>query len=121
MMVTMINPVMADQGELEFLGIKPNSRFPVQPKFRPIEEILDQVMAYQNADVVARLQRELNITEEEANLLFDDTQRFLYLTATYPGTWSPPKQVDKGWHEFLMFTRDYAEFCQRYFGHFIHH
>lgn len=120
-MVTMIDPIMADRGELEFLGIKPNSRFPVQPKFRPIEDILDQVMSYQNADVVARIKKEHGLTDEEAELLFDDTKRFLYLAATHSGNWSPPEQVDKGWHEFLMFTRDYAKFCRNYFGRFIHH
>ena len=93
----------------------------VKTKFRPVEELLDEVMDYENPDIVARMKKELGLIEEEANLLFDDTKRFLYLTAMYPGTWSPPKKVDKGWHEFLMFTKDYTEFCQRFFGRFIHH
>ena len=25
------------------------------------------------------------------------------------------------WHTFLLFTRDYADFCARYFGFFLHH
>jgi hypothetical protein len=25
------------------------------------------------------------------------------------------------WHTFLLFTMDYADFCERYFGHFLHH
>lgn len=58
-MVTMIDPIVADQEELEFLGLKPDYCTPVvQKKYRPIEDILDQVMACQNADVVARLQHE---------------------------------------------------------------
>lgn len=31
------------------------------------------------------------------------------------------KEVDAMWHTFLLFTKDYAEFCQNYFGRFIHH
>jgi hypothetical protein len=30
-------------------------------------------------------------------------------------------QMDDMWHTFLLFTVDYHEFCQRYFGKFIHH
>jgi len=93
----------------------------LKTKFCPIEELLDEVMGYENPDVIARMKKELSLTEEEANLLFDDTKRFLYLTATHPGAWSPPRRVDEGWHEFLMFTRDYVDFCQRYFNRFIHH
>jgi hypothetical protein len=33
----------------------------------------------------------------------------------------PSKLVDEAWHEFLLFTREYAEFCQRAFGRFLHH
>lgn len=29
--------------------------------------------------------------------------------------------VDIGWHTFLLHTRDYAEFCDRIAGRFIHH
>ncbi|GAA3634468.1 hypothetical protein GCM10022420_004140 [Streptomyces iranensis] len=34
---------------------------------------------------------------------------------------TPSKAVDIGWHTFLLHTRDYADFCQRVAGHFIHH
>lgn len=33
----------------------------------------------------------------------------------------PSKAVDIGWHQFILNTRDYAEFCQRVAGRFIHH
>jgi hypothetical protein len=34
---------------------------------------------------------------------------------------APCKSVDIGWHTFLMYTREYAEFCDRVAGRFIHH
>ena len=35
---------------------------------------------------------------------------------------SMPSQVaDDLWHEFILYTRDYDEFCQRAFGGFLHH
>ena len=29
--------------------------------------------------------------------------------------------IDEMWHVFLLFSRDYAEFCSRYFPEFVHH
>lgn len=33
----------------------------------------------------------------------------------------PTRVEDLGWHAFLLFTREYAEFCHRTAGRFIHH
>jgi hypothetical protein len=42
--------------------------------------------------------------------------------ACYPdGHLSPSETVDTGWHAFILHTADYAEFCQRIAGRFIHH
>ncbi len=30
-------------------------------------------------------------------------------------------KLDEMWHTFVLFTRDYADFCERYFGFFLHH
>jgi hypothetical protein len=81
-----------------------------------------EVLAYSNPDIVERIARDYGMTVEQAEPVFRDTIRFLYLAgATDARTLAPTKIIDKGWHSFLLFTRDYAEFCDRYFGHFIHH
>jgi hypothetical protein len=33
----------------------------------------------------------------------------------------PSKAVDDLWHEFILFTRHYNNFCQKAFGKFLHH
>lgn len=33
----------------------------------------------------------------------------------------PSKAVDTAWHEFILLTKDYAEFCNHAFGKFMHH
>jgi hypothetical protein len=33
----------------------------------------------------------------------------------------PSKVVDFAWHEFILFTREYDDFCQKAFGKFLHH
>ena len=30
-------------------------------------------------------------------------------------------EIDDMWHTFLLFTHDYHEFCQHYFGEYLHH
>jgi hypothetical protein len=34
---------------------------------------------------------------------------------------SPGLLIDAGWHAFILHTADYAEFCERVAGRFIHH
>lgn len=33
----------------------------------------------------------------------------------------PSEIVDVLWHEFILFTRAYEQFCQQAFGRFLHH
>lgn len=33
----------------------------------------------------------------------------------------PSQAIDDAWHEFILFTRNYQQFCQRAFGRFLHH
>ncbi|MCI0619949.1 hypothetical protein L0Y40_02880 [Candidatus Wolfebacteria bacterium] len=85
------------------------------------EVSLDEVMAYQHPAVVQRLQKKLGIEPRDAEQLFADTKRFLCLCAIADEPIAPTETLDFGWHEFILFTRDYADFCERHFGRFIHH
>lgn len=33
----------------------------------------------------------------------------------------PSKALDKFWHNFILFTKDYHAFCEQYVGRYIHH
>lgn len=33
----------------------------------------------------------------------------------------PSQVVDDAWHEFILFTKDYCEFCTQAFGRYLHH
>lgn len=47
---------------------------------------------------------------------------FLAAGAAQPGAeLSPSKAVDIGWHTWILHTVDYAAFCDRIAGRFIHH
>lgn len=59
---------------------------------------------------------------ETAERIMSQTLAFLATCARNPGAGlAPCATVDIGWHTFLMYTRDYAEFCDRVAGRFIHH
>ena len=79
-----------------------------------------QALKYRNRAVADRLVREYGLSEEEAEVLFQDTIKFLALTGNGMKI-SPPARIDLGWHNFILHTRDYAAFCQECFGYFIHH
>ncbi len=71
--------------------------------------------------LVVRLMREHGVSEEEAKAAVIETCRFLALCAAYPEKqFVPSPMVDNGWHAFILFTREYANYCSR-LGRFIHH
>lgn len=85
------------------------------------DDLLSRVLAYKKEDVVARIMKSEDCDKARAESIFQDTLRFLYICGTADGQWGPTQTIDTGWHEFLMFTRDYTDFCQENFGRFIHH
>ena len=62
------------------------------------------------------------VTPDMANRLMRQTLAFLYACAKNPDAGlAPSRTVDVGWHTFILHTREYAEFCERVAGRFIHH
>jgi hypothetical protein len=82
---------------------------------------LNAVMGYTHPGLVERLQDKLTITEPEALELFNDMKRFLYLCSISEASLAPSPLIDEAWHHFILFTQDYAGFCDHYIGRFIHH
>ncbi|MCX8099423.1 MAG: hypothetical protein N3F11_10565 [Casimicrobiaceae bacterium] len=55
--------------------------------------------------------------------VLEHLRAYFLLVATRPGErlGMPSKAVDTAWHEFILLTRDYSEFCARAFGRDLHH
>jgi hypothetical protein len=53
--------------------------------------------------------------------IMDQALAFLGTCATSIESLGPSELVDIGWHTFILHTADYADFCQRVAGRFIHH
>ena len=79
----------------------------------PLHERLDQRLA--------RRRPELDSTQR-AEVLEGLRDYFLICnTAGRRMVAMPSQAVDDAWHEFILFTRQYEQFCQRAFGRFLHH
>jgi hypothetical protein len=59
----------------------------------------------------------------EAVLLFREAKRYLVLAQSDRSiAWQMHSlRVDEAWHQFVLFTVQYAQFCREHFGGFVHH
>ncbi len=89
-----------------------------------------ETLAYRNEAIVLRFQETWDVPSEEAQALFDDAKKWLWLCAylleedehaTRLAITPSTKLVDEMWHTFILFTRDYFGFCERFLGRYIHH
>lgn len=62
-------------------------------------------------------------TAEEGEALFAEAKKFLILSFTdVDVSWDMySTRIDETWHKFVLFTSQYADFCHRYFGRYLHH
>ncbi len=79
------------------------------------------VKKYRNSEVVLRIKEKVGCSDQEAEQLFEEMKQYLSFCAESQVRTSPTKKIDIAWHEFILFTKDYAKFCRSHFGHFIHH
>ncbi|MEY4547908.1 MAG: hypothetical protein RL685_4103 [Pseudomonadota bacterium] len=60
--------------------------------------------------------------EQAAALVFTELKRYLVLTREQVETLPMFSAiVDAAWHQFVLFTHEYQEYCERYLGRFLHH
>ncbi|WP_157251022.1 glycine-rich domain-containing protein [Nonomuraea typhae] len=72
--------------------------------------------------LTARIEADHYLPAEQAEAIMEQALGFLYTCARNPGVaLTPSPQVDLGWHAFLTYTREYAAFCEKVAGWFIHH
>jgi hypothetical protein len=62
-------------------------------------------------------------SREEGSILFDEVKKYLVLSEVHSCRRIPmfSRRIDEAWHQFVLFTAHYAEFCGRFFGKFMHH
>lgn len=82
------------------------------------------VLAYEAPFLVTKLVEDrIADDEDEAHLLFREVKRFLVLVRSSDDVpWDMySRRVDEAWHQFLLFTREYIQFCMHCFGSYVQH
>lgn len=100
------------------LGLRPDSPLSSDPTFlRKLSELEAESLDF----VVQRVMQKQRMSERQAQWARLAFLRFLTLTLINRGGVVPTPLADVFWHEFILFTAAYADFCQKHFGRFIHH
>ncbi len=88
----------------------------------PVDEQLTQQILDQNPVLFSKITASLNCEQDDVSVAIREVVRFLFLVADYPsGKLTPSNRVDLAWHEFILCTKAYWEFCDATFGRTIHH
>lgn len=98
---------------------------------------LSDILKYEHPAVVKRFQKEFPQKANEAEVIFQDLLRFFWLSEKHDqdrrnDVTNPDlkfvfimdeemKAIDQMWHIFLLYTKDYMDFCEKYFKQYIHH
>lgn len=84
---------------------------------------LINVLTYKNEDVINRFVTMYDIEQEEASKIFNETLKWLWLGNKIEGVFIDDSTliIDEMWHNFILFTQDYEQFCINSFGRYIHH
>ncbi|WP_367607831.1 hypothetical protein [Legionella sp. W05-934-2] len=98
---------------------------------------LSDLLDYQHPKVIQTYVRTFQVDESEAIALFQEMLTFLWISTKHTlDRQAQPnnkqlqfqfvmhqemRPIDDMWHNFILYTRDYIQFCDRYFGTYIHH
>jgi len=96
------------------------------PFGHPARAAAERLEAALTVDFQARikdrvLKNEPGLTNEEWQWRWFELKRYFLMCAVLKGVPMYSTKVDAVWHEMLMFTREYEQFCQQFCGVFIHH
>ena len=88
---------------------------------REIPKSVSDVLSYQHDRLIQRHSMDHEIPLEEANRRFTALKEFMIVCAVKPGYKVTSDPIDSMWHTFLLFTKDYKNFCEENLGMFINH
>jgi len=98
---------------------------------------LQAFLAYRHPQVIRSYIRDFPAYESRAEVLFADMLRFLWLSRKHmedrerkPDDMAldflfvmheEMRDIDNMWHNFILYTKDYTDFCLENFGEYLHH
>ncbi|XEC95309.1 hypothetical protein AB6A23_01650 [Paenibacillus tarimensis] len=99
------------------LGVRPGQ--PAEQAAVRLESSLPPDMEARVKDRV--LKNRPGMKDREWDWIWFELKRFFLMSAVMRSVNMYSARVDKAWHEFLMFSREYQQFCERFCGAMIHH
>jgi hypothetical protein len=99
--------------------------FDISDQFHLSEDQLDRLRVIEDYDlwfVVERVRAKQVLSAQRVDEAVTEFRKYMALIALgHAELGMHSSDVDEIWHNFILFTREYAEFCQRICGHMIHH
>lgn len=87
-----------------------------------VEGAFNRINHYSLAQVREKLLMERKVDEAIIDTAISEFRKYLSLIALgHKGIGMISRDVDEVWHTFILFTRDYTDFCNEVFGRYIHH
>src|ERR1700731_323689 len=89
---------------------------------------LRQAVSYRNLNVVRAFTETYAVSFPEAQAIFVEMKKFLWLIATAKQRGKKPPfisnhtfVIDEMWHSFILFTPEYRKYCNACFGFYVDH
>jgi hypothetical protein len=89
---------------------------------------LEEALDYRNDEIIFRFIGMYDMPFEEAEGLFTETKKWIWIAAVASREDglkliidSYLRFIDEMWHNFVLFTKAYNQYCQSRFGFFVHH
>lgn len=98
---------------------------------------LNRVLEYKNPAVLKLYNQKYPNHKLSAEIAFREMLKYLWLSKKHADDLPTNKdnehfpseffmarsmqEIDDMWHEFILFTQDYTNFCKHYFGEYLHH
>lgn len=91
-------------------------------KVRSISTATEAINSYSFAQVREKLLVGKKLSPERIDEAIVEFRKYLTLIAQgHQSVAMTSRDVDEVWHTFILFTKDYASFCEQAFGFFLHH
>ena len=98
---------------------------------------LEELLSYKHPQVIRSYERTFPEEKHRAEELFNDMLKYLWISTKHEqDKKSNPaddsldflfvmhqemREIDNMWHNFILYSKDYMEFCHKYFGEYLHH
>lgn len=97
---------------------------------------LEQILQYENQHICSRYEKDFPHNRLSAKEALHELIKFFWLCHRHSEDkvksdddslhftcmiHEEMHELDAMWHTLLLFTKDYHDFCMKYFGYFIHH